>query len=183
MKISFELKDTDLGHFKKAMQKAKRLVNDVDDDDIIHAAESVINNIDDGLLPEFVRSRLSLLQLMTRMVKDGEWNLAARERTRVLCALAYFADPEDIIPDDIPGIGFIDDAIMIELVFRELHHELDAYRDFCAFREEFNLKHPDATPEKREWKLGNRREALHNRTQRRKEKDLVAGNRGVAQIW
>ena len=183
MKITFELKDADLGHFKKAMKKARRLVNNANDDDIIHAAESVINNIEDDLLPEFVKSRLALLQLMTRMVKDVEWNLAANERIRVLCALAYFADPEDIIPDDIPGIGFIDDAIMIELVFRELHHELDAYRDFCAFREEFKLKYPNALPEKREWKLGNRRDALHGRMKRRKEKDLLAGNPGVAQIW
>ena len=48
----------------------------------------------------------------------------------MLSGLAYLCDPEDLIPDDIPGIGMLDDAVMIELVFRELRHELDAYQDF-----------------------------------------------------
>ena len=52
----------------------------------------------------------------------------------VLAALAYVCDPEDIIPDDIPGIGLLDDAVMIELVFRELRHEIEAYEDFRRYR-------------------------------------------------
>ena len=57
-----------------------------------------------------------------------------RERSPVLAALAYVCDPEDIIPDDIPGIGLLDDAVMIELVFRELRHEIEAYEDFRRYR-------------------------------------------------
>ena len=53
----------------------------------------------------------------------------------MLSGLAYLCDPEDLIPDDIPGIGMLDDAVMIELVFRELRHELEAYEDFRAYRE------------------------------------------------
>ena len=34
-----------------------------------------------------------------------------------------------------PLIGMLDDAVMIELVFRELRHELEAYEDFRAYRE------------------------------------------------
>ena len=69
------------------------------------------------------------------MLSDIEWRLPHQDATRVLNALAYFAEPEDLIPDHIPGLGFLDDAIMIELVVRELKHELEAYRDFCDYRE------------------------------------------------
>lgn len=183
MKVSFVLKDADLEYFRQAIKKAQRLVSVADDEDIIHAAETVIKDIFNENIPEFVKSRVTLLQLMTRMVRDEDWILASKERNRVLCALAYFADPEDIIPDNIPGIGFLDDAIMIELVFRELHHELDAYRDFCSYREEFNIKYPDASREKRVWKLGNRREALHERILRRRKKELLERNKSIAPIW
>ena len=33
-------------------------------------------------------------------------------------------------------LGFLDDAIMIELVVRELQHEVEAYDDFVEYRED-----------------------------------------------
>jgi uncharacterized membrane protein YkvA (DUF1232 family) len=71
---------------------------------------------------------------MIRMLSDLEWRLPHKDATRVLNALAYFAEPEDLIPDHIPGLGFLDDAIMIELVVRELRPEIEAYQDFCDYR-------------------------------------------------
>jgi hypothetical protein len=47
----------------------------------------------------------------------------------------YFAEPVDLIPDQVPGVGFLDDAIMVELVVQEIRPELDAYADFCRYRE------------------------------------------------
>ena len=85
-------------------------------------------------MPEFVGDRLSRIQIMIDMVQDKEWRLPDEETTRVVNALAYFGEPEDLIPDHIPGLGFLDDAIMVELVVRELRHEIDAYADFCRFR-------------------------------------------------
>src|SRR3546814_2239383 len=57
-----------------------------------------------------------------------------KDRQRVMSALLYFVDPKDVIPDQVEVLGFLDDAIMIELCVRELRHELDAYDDFCEYR-------------------------------------------------
>jgi hypothetical protein len=54
----------------------------------------------------------------------------------VLACLTYFANPEDIIPDSVPVLGFLDDAIMIELCVRELKHEIEAYEDFTVYRKD-----------------------------------------------
>ena len=51
----------------------------------------------------------------------------------LLGALVYFTDPEDLIPDSVPGLGFLDDAIYVELIIRELKAEIDSYEEFCAF--------------------------------------------------
>jgi len=70
------------------------------------------------------------------MLEDPDWKLEGAHRKRVLEALAYFADPSDLVPDQIPGLGLLDDAIMVELVAQELRPELDAYALFCGYREE-----------------------------------------------
>ena len=91
-------------------------------------------------LPDFVTARLEKLELLLAMMNDADWELDEQERSPVLSALAYLCDPEDIIPDNIPGIGLLDDAVMIELAFRELRHEIDAYEDFCRYRKQMSRK-------------------------------------------
>src|SRR3546814_12315263 len=77
-----------------------------------------------------------MLQLddMIAMVRDQGWHMEDKDRQRVMSALLYFVDPKDVIPDQVEVLGFLDDAIMIELFVRELRHELDAYDDFCEYR-------------------------------------------------
>ena len=53
----------------------------------------------------------------------------------MLGAVAYFSNPEDLIPDDVPGLGFLDDAIMIKFIEDEFQHELWGYRKFCKMRD------------------------------------------------
>ena len=84
------------------------------------------------------------------MLEDPEWPLDGQERVDVISALAYFHNPADLISDDVPVIGLIDDAIMIELVARELDCQLDAYDEFCEYRSsEEGLRGADVSRE--EW--------------------------------
>ena len=134
-KLTIELSDRDLRHFRRELKKARASVQIADDEEILGAAldmEKVMKGTD---LPDFVTERLDQLESLIAMVTDEDWPLADDERNPVLSGLAYLCDPEDLIPDDIPGIGMLDDAVMIELVFRELRHELEAYEDFRAYRE------------------------------------------------
>lgn len=126
---------------------------------MIQAAVASVNDAVAADSPEFVMSRLETLKQLIEMVRDTQWRLEGRDRVRVLDALAYFADPEDLIPDRIPGIGYIDDAIMLELVARELKHEVKSYEDFCDFRKQKAAKAGDD-------KTSTRRESLQRRRRR-----------------
>jgi hypothetical protein len=68
------------------------------------------------------------------MLEDEAWALSDPERSDVIETLAYFSDPDDLIPDDVEVIGFLDDAIMLELLLRRLRVVLSTYAEFCAFR-------------------------------------------------
>lgn len=134
LEITFELSDKDLDHFRAVMQTARERGGELDENVIVENARSLISNIWEADTSDFIRERMHRMETLIGMVQDTGWGLDPDERHRVLDALAYFSEPEDLIPDDTPGLGYLDDAIMIEMVCRELRHEIQAYRDYCVYR-------------------------------------------------
>ena len=167
MRISFELDDNDLQHFRLIMNEARKTASRLSPEDIVAAAEHLLVEVPKADAPGFIIDRLERLRLMINMLSDIEWRLPHQDATRVLNALAYFAEPEDLIPDHIPGLGFLDDAIMIELVIRELKHEMEAYQDFCDYRARL-VKSGDGSAASREGWLDTRRKELQSRMRRRR---------------
>ena len=180
MRVSFDLDDDDLKHFRLIMLEARKSSARKSPEDIVDGARQLLANVGQKSVPQFVRERLQSLEMLIDILVDHEWRLPERDAGRVLSALAYFCDPEDLIPDHIPGLGFLDDAIMIELVVRELRHEIEAYRDFCHFRATHKpnrgdkAKTSDLTREK--W-LESRRKELQSRMRRRRKRAVEKGGR------
>ena len=169
LRVAFELDDDDLKHFRLIMREARKTVARSAPEDIVAAAEAQLHDIADTSAPGFIVERIQKLRLMIRMLTDLEWRLPHDEAVRVLNALAYFTEPEDLIPDHIPGVGFLDDAIMVELLVRELKHEIEAYQDFCDFRATKGLSRDRrTTPSRDEW-LEQRRDELQSRMRRRRQ--------------
>jgi len=169
MRITFELSDRDIQHFKRISKNAKTLSKGTEEDEVVAGAEKLLADVKAAETPDFISERLHSLRSLIDMLRDKEWNLGAPERDRVLAALAYFCDPEDLIPDATPGFGFLDDAIMVELINRELKHEIEAYDDFCKFRERESARSGrDAS--RAEW-LDSKRKELYQRMRRRTRRD------------
>jgi uncharacterized membrane protein YkvA (DUF1232 family) len=171
LRVTFELDDNDLRHFRLIMQQARTTAARIAPEDIVATAEQLLTSIGPDGAPAFVVERLKKLRLLIDMLKDIEWRLPQAEANRVLNALAYFAEPEDLIPDSIPGLGYLDDAIMIELICRELKHEIEAYQDFCDYRTRTRQNSGRNTRVSRDDWLENRRAELQSRMRRRKRKD------------
>lgn len=170
LRISFELSDNDLKHFQLIMKEARQVASRMAPEDIVASAEQLLADVNESSSPGFILDRLQKLKLMISMLSDIEWRLPHQEATRVLNALAYFAEPEDLIPDDIPGLGFLDDAIMIELVVRELKHEIEAYQDFCQYRDKLLEESGASAVASRSGWLESRRGELQSRMRRRRKR-------------
>jgi uncharacterized membrane protein YkvA (DUF1232 family) len=164
MKISFELSPRDIRFFRDRLKQVRVSDGASDEKVVIREAANLVKESIASEPPDFVIERIQKLEQLIEMLRDREWRLDGRDRTRILGALAYFVDPDDLIPDRIPGIGYLDDAIMVELVARELTHEIAAYEDFCAYRKS-RPKSEDSA------QLENRRKALHARMRRRSRQE------------
>ena len=174
--LNFELNDRDLAHFEAAMERSRKAAEGRSDADIINCAVGLLDDAQKVHIPDFIKDRLLRLDDMIAMVRDQSWALPDTDKQRVLGALMYFCDPRDVIPDHVEVLGFLDDAVMIELSVRELKHELDAYDDFCDYRDhEAKRRGVEASSLGRtEW-LDSRREELIDRMHQRRERDFGTG--------
>lgn len=170
--ISLDLTDRDLGFFRHAVRQSRNAVRGMDEAEIIEAIRSVLDTIkSESPLPDFVTRRLPDLDLMIAMLLDDEWRLPQLEREHLLATFVYFGDPEDIIPDDIPAIGYLDDVILIELLLRDLRHTREAYSDFCRYRDECSKTSTARDTETLKQRLTAKRKQLHARMKRRQIRD------------
>jgi hypothetical protein len=72
---------------------------------------------------------------------------------------------------------------MIELVSRDLHHDLEAYRDFCKFRAaQMAKRHTPPGADREQW-LSQRRETLQQRMHTRRKRDLDAAAGPVRRLF
>jgi uncharacterized membrane protein YkvA (DUF1232 family) len=175
MRITLDLEPADVERFLGAVAHSHHLVLDAEESDILAAAKHALNTLPIGSAPAYVRKRIVVVQRLILMLEDDAWNLPRPERAYVLETLVYFSDPEDLIPDDIEVIGLLDDAIVLEVLLRRQRHVLQAYTDFCDYRDAL----PDTSTgtngcEEAVQKLARRREMLHNRMRRRGERANIA---------
>ncbi|KFN50540.1 YkvA family protein [Arenimonas composti] len=178
MKISFELEPDDIERFHEALARAEQRVACADEHDIVDAARHALETLPILSAPGYIRRRILEVEHLLAMLEDEAWALPQVERAEVLRLLAYFSDPEDLIPDDVAVIGLLDDAIMLELLMKRIRHVMTAYGEFCTARD----AQPEAAdPEDRvrlARELARRRDRLHARMRKRTLRDALAGVAG-----
>ena len=178
--ISFELSDKDLRYFRERVKEAKAGATRAPEA-IVAAARHLLEQTRKIELPDFVRVRIEKLEQLSAMLEDVEWKLEGSDRQRVINAMAYFAEVEDVIPDTIPGLGYLDDAIMVELACQELQHEIAAYADFCDYRLELTKGRGKLPALSREEWITRKRVQLQDRMRRRRGR--VWGSRLGRPLW
>jgi uncharacterized membrane protein YkvA (DUF1232 family) len=102
---------------EKALEMAKTLAETLKLDEAKAFAQK---HIDLSWLEDF--------KLLYGMVTDKSFKLDKSTYFLIAGALAYAVMPMDVIPDFIPGMGFVDDAFVISTVMKKIGDEIARYR-------------------------------------------------------
>ena len=109
LSINIELSDQDLEHFSNAQKASMEAAGATSAEEVTAAASRLLQDALKVSVPDFVAQRLQRLDQMIAMVRDEGWALGEEDKQRVVSALVYFANPDDIIPDATPVLGYLDE--------------------------------------------------------------------------
>lgn len=84
--------------------------------------------------PACVRQRLHRARAALAMCRDEGWGVNDKVATTVTLVARYINGRDDLIPDELPVIGRLDDAILVDAAWPELQGEVYGYLDFRRLR-------------------------------------------------
>lgn len=70
---------------------------------------------------------MALFRLVSAWVKGEYTEVSLKTILLVIAAIIYFVNPFDVIPDFIPGVGYLDDAVVIIFVINSIRGDLDKF--------------------------------------------------------
>lgn len=132
-------------------------------DGIASAARSLIARFSGARHAPCIRQRQRCLAALQAMAAEAAWTLDEVTRQRIKSIARYAANQEQLIPDTLPVVGGLDQAVLVDLLWPSVQAELADYLDFRRLRaEEAALQgmRPHAmTYDRRQWQLSQAAEA------------------------
>lgn len=78
-----------------------------------------------------IKEKLHLLLEVVKAYRDGTYKIIPRKSILMIMAtLIYFVNPFDLLPDFVFGLGFVDDATVLGLTFRQISNDLEKFKEW-----------------------------------------------------
>ena len=104
---------------QQALDKAQSLAKDFDSESAKEFAQKYTN-----------KSWYSDFVLLYEMITNKNCSLDSNVYVAIAGALAYVVIPIDLIPDFIPGVGFIDDIFVVGFVMKSISDEIERFKNY-----------------------------------------------------
>jgi uncharacterized membrane protein YkvA (DUF1232 family) len=131
---SIEILDEQVDRFNELAHLLNDAMPAMTADQLAGVARRVLRTAAAGGESPFIRSRLRRASEMRSMAADPAWPIDAVQARRIEALLAYLDDPNGLIHDDVPVVGYLDDALLVDISMDCLREELDQYAEFCRYR-------------------------------------------------
>ena len=73
------------------------------------------------------RKMLDQLRVLWKMLKTPDDVVPFKSKAWIMAALTYFVSPIDLVPDALGVPGYMDDAMIVRIVFNRLGPDIEAF--------------------------------------------------------
>ncbi|WP_159016187.1 YkvA family protein [Cognatiluteimonas profundi] len=127
-----EINEQSLALFNELLMKLDLRQPQLERDQLVTAARDVANRPDSSHAAIFERMRRAAA--IDRMLRDHGWTPADQVVPSAQLVVEYVRRANDLIPDALPMVGRLDDAIVVDVAWPALAPEVGDYIDFCRLR-------------------------------------------------
>jgi uncharacterized membrane protein YkvA (DUF1232 family) len=130
----FELDPARLQQFNALLARIREDHPTLDCDQLASAARELMDQSPDGRVPACIRERVRRAGAVDLMLSDPEWDTRAEAALVAALAVDYLRGDAPLIPNSLPVVGWLDDAVLVETAWPSLADEVRDYLDFCRLR-------------------------------------------------
>lgn len=125
-----------LQHFNDVLRYLEFPQAPLDCDQLASAARELVDGTRHGVAPRCIQQRMRRGAAIDLMVDDPDWETHDGTAVRAGMVAHYLRGNTDLIPNAMPVVGRLDDAIVVEAAWPSLVTEIREYLAFCRLRHE-----------------------------------------------
>lgn len=131
---AIDIRDDEVHRFNALAHSLNPAMPSLSSEQLIGVVRRVLRTAASGGESPFIRSRLRRAAEMRVMADDAAWSMSEQTRQRVRDLIDYIDDPRGLLPDALPVVGRLDDALLVDIAMDTLRDELDEYAEFRRYR-------------------------------------------------
>ncbi len=116
--LAFRRAASDAEEYSRDPKRLRKLVED---------AVGKINIIPRGPFAETWPYLMAMIRVIRAYERKEYRDVPAPNLLTIIAAIIYFVSPFDVIPDYVPILGHIDDAVVVSLALRSVRADLDTF--------------------------------------------------------
>lgn len=131
---SFHLTAASVARFNGLLARLGRQAAPLDCDRLATAARELRDHACGAAEPACIQQRMARLQAAARMLDDSQWEPTDEAGNVAALMVHYFNGRYQLLPNSLPTVGHLDDAIAVEAAWPSLQAEVTDFLDYCRVR-------------------------------------------------
>jgi hypothetical protein len=131
---NFHLTAASVDRFNSLLARLGRRAAPLDCDRLATAARELRDSAAGAGEPACIVQRMKRLEAAARMLDDGQWEPVDDAGNVAALMVHYASGRYQLLPNSLPTVGHLDDAIAVEAAWPSLRSEVASFLDYCRVR-------------------------------------------------